>query len=778
MTFRRSVALLALVGAVAAGAFWIRAHRAHRSDSAAGDAGPRAEYAGAATCRDCHAAEYKAWEGSHHSLAMQDAEAGAVLGNFDDARFQYGNVATTFFRRDGRFWIRTDAADGTLQDFEVKYTFGVSPLQQYLIALPGGRLQALSVAWDARPKTEGGQRWFHLYPGEGIDHTDELHWTGRQQNWNFMCADCHSTNLRKGYDRTDDRFQTTWSDLNVGCEACHGPGSRHVTWARAPAATRSNDTGLTAHLTERRGVRWIVDPGTLIPKRSEPRTTNIEIDVCAQCHSRREQIAEGYTAGAPLEDYYAPSPITPGLYYADGQQRDEVYTHGSFLQSRMAHAGVTCADCHEPHSQRPRAPGNLLCTECHVPAKYDSAAHHLHPAKSRGAQCVACHMPETTYMLVDARRDHSIRIPRPDRSVRMGVPNACNACHRDRSAGWADEQLRTRSGRQPGGFQTFAEAFHAAESNEPASADGLRGVADDSSQPAIVRASALARLAASPGRLALEAAGRHAGDPDPSVRRAASMVFEALPPEARPGPVAPRLRDPVRSVRLQAAWILASASAALAGSADDSAFTRAADEFIASRRYRSDRPEDRTTLGFFFAQLGRRDEAVTEYRKALHLAPRYIPAYVNLSDLQRESGNERQAEETLRQGLAVLPDEAILHHALGLSLARSGRRSEAVQELKRAAELSPDVRFSYTYAVALHSSGKSQEAIEALEKARARDPRDRDVLFALATFHRDAGRISKALEYAQQLQTFYPEDADARALVASLRSSLPPHRLQ
>ena len=778
MTLTRALALVALAAALAAGAFGIRSYRAHRPERISPGIAAPLEYVGAATCRACHQAEYTAWEASQHRQAMQPAAAGSVLGDFNDSRFQYGAVTSTFFRREDRFWVRTDGADGTLQDFEVKYTFGVSPLQQYLIDLPGGRVQALSIAWDTRPKNQGGQRWFHLYPGEAIDHTDELHWTGRQQNWNFMCADCHSTNVRKGYDAASDRFQTTWSEINVGCEACHGPGSRHVTWGRLPAVPRPRDNGLTVHLFERRGIGWTLDPGTLLPARSAPRTTSIEITVCAQCHSRRAQIAEGYAPGAALEDYYVPELIAPGLYYADGQQRGEVYTYGSFLQSRMAHAGVTCADCHEPHSQRPRAAGNRLCAQCHAPAKYQTAAHHFHPPESAGAQCVSCHMPATNYMVVDARRDHSFRVPRPDQSGRIGVPNPCTGCHRGRSARWADEQIHARTNRNAAGFQTFAEAFAAADSSDPAAAPGLCRVADDGSQPPIVRASALARLAGIPARIALDTATRHLTDRDPSVRRAALRVFEALPPDGRRERIAPLLSDPVRSVRLEAVWLLAPASAALAGTADERAFTRTVDEFIASRRYRADRPEDRTTLGVFLSQLGRRDDAVGEYRAALRRSPRYTPAYVNLSDLQREQGAERDAERTLREGLAALPDDAMLHHALGLSLARSGRQSEAVEELKRAGELSTDVRFAYTYAVALHSSGNADGAIDALEKARGRAPRDHDVLFALATFHRDAGRITKALQYAVQLQAFYPDDPDARALVASLRSSLPPHRSQ
>jgi tetratricopeptide (TPR) repeat protein len=770
MTLTRLAIVSALVAGLAAGAVWLRGGGPRREPSAAPP--PRAEFVGASACRECHAAEYRAWETSHHRLAMQPAAAGSVLGDFSGARFTYGAVTSTFSIRDGRYYVRTDAAGGMLRDFEVKYTFGVDPLQQYLIELPGGRLQALSVAWDARPKEEGGQRWFHLYPGDGVDHTDELHWTGRQQNWNFMCADCHSTNVRKGYDAAADRFQTEWSELNVGCEACHGPGSRHVEWAaafarRAPEATRAG-TGLTVSLTERKGVVWNIDPEGLVPRRTAPRTTSTEIEVCAPCHSRREQLGEGYSAGARLEDYYAVSSMEPGLYHPDGQQRDEVYTHGSFLQSRMALAGVTCSDCHDPHSGRPRATGNLLCGACHAPTKYDAEAHHFHPSGSAAASCVACHMPETTYMLIDRRRDHSIRVPRPDRTASMGVPNACNGCHADRSATWAAGVIRSRTGRPPGGFQTFAETFHRADTNDPAAVDDLRQIADDRARPAVVRASALVRLTAFPGRVALDAASRHASDADPAVRRAALGVFDALPPDTRPA-LAPLLRDPIRSVRLQAAWVLAPVAARLAGDDDGSAFGRAADEFIASRRYRADRPEDRTTLGTFLAYLGRPEEAMAEYRAAIRLSPRYTPAYVNLSDLQREAGREADAERTLREGVAALPGDATLHHALGLSLARSGRQGEAIAALKRAAELSDAPRFAYAYAVALHSAGQAAEAIALLERARVRHPRDRDLLFALATFHRDAGRASRALEYAELLQRYYPDDSEAAALVGSLR---------
>jgi predicted CXXCH cytochrome family protein len=733
-------------------------------------ASPAAEFVGAAACAPCHQQEHADWSGSQHSLAMQEAGERSVLGDFDGARLTEGAVTSTFFQRDGGYWVRTDGPDGRLADFRVKYTFGVYPLQQYLVELPGGRVQALPFAWDARPAGEGGQRWFHLYPGQGIEHGSDLHWTGVQQNWNFMCADCHSTNVEKGYDAATGSFHTTWSEIDVSCEACHGPGSRHERWARYPRWIGSllwRDRGLAAPLDERRGVRWTIDPATGNARRSRPRATDAEVQVCAQCHSRRVQIAGGWRAGEPLLDHYLPSLLMPGLYHADGQQRDEVYTYGSFLQSRMFHAGVTCSDCHEPHTGRLRAAGNRLCAGCHSAAKYDLPAHHHHPAGSVGAQCVSCHMPDTTYMRIDARRDHSIRVPRPDQSVSLGVPNACNRCHADRTPDWAAERLEQWNGHQPTGFQHFAEAFSLDERGGAGADSALLAVFGDSAQPSFVRASALARLAGRPTPAGLEAAPAGLEDPDPLVRHAALTLLEALPAEQRVGPAAPLLSDSSRAVRSEAAWVLAPVARGLFGD-EAQAYARAQEEFIASQRYNADRPEARVTLGTFFAMLGRQSEAEAEFRSALDLFPRAVPAYVNLADLYRAQGREPEAERTLRQGLAVVPQDPSLHYALGLALARAGRLPEAVAELARAASLGGSAEYEYAYAVALHSSGRQEEAIRTLERALARHPGDRDLLFALATFHRDAGEIDAARRWADRLVRAHPQDAEARALLQSL----------
>ena len=477
-----------------------------------------ANYVGSDGCTSCHGNEAAEWRRSQHRDAMAQASDQSVLGNFNNAKFTYAGVTSTFFKRDGKFFVNTDGRDGKLADYEIKYTFGVSPLQQYLIEFPDGRLQALSIAWDARPKAEGGQRWFHLYPNERINHNDELHWTRPAQNWNFMCADCHSTDIRKNYDPAADRFQTRWAEISVGCEACHGPGSNHVAWAKSESLAlqrgekaNRTDKGLTARLDERRGVVWNVNASSGNAVRSQARAAEHEIEVCAQCHARRGQITEGYEAGKPFLDYYRPALLTTPLYHADGQQREEVYNWGSFLQSKMYGSGVTCSDCHNPHSGKLRAEGNTLCATCHLPGKYDTAAHHHHKPGSAGAACVGCHMPTTTYMVIDPRRDHSLRVPRPDLSVKLGTPNACNNCHTNRDARWAATQVNKWYGHDPQGYQRFAAAFAAAGADALDAQKQLRAIAADASHPAIARATCTWLNRSTAHSIALDSCCRLAG---------------------------------------------------------------------------------------------------------------------------------------------------------------------------------------------------------------------------------------------------------------------------
>lgn len=723
------------------------------SGNAASDR-PPGQYVDESACAGCHAAQYKAWSGSHHQLAMQEASEQSVLGDFRNTQFTYGSVTSRFFRRDGKFFVNTDGPEGKLADFQVKHAFGVDPLQQYLIELPGGRMQALSIAWDTKRK-----RWFHLYPRERVDFKDELHWTKPSQNWNHMCGECHATDYRRNYDAASGGYKTTAARFDVGCQACHGPASRHVEWAKGDgksAARRPRDEAKRD---------FDVD---LAAKDSRQ-----QIDTCARCHSRRGTFSPAYRHGAPLMDTHLPALLGERLYYADGQILEEVFEYGSFLQSRMHAKGVRCSDCHEPHSTKVSAAGNALCVTCHNatgPAAgahidtsglkrkdYDTPAHHFHKQGKPGTQCVDCHAPARDYMVVDPRRDHSFRIPRPDVSAAIGTPNACNGCHAKQSAQWAAGIVAKWYG--PGRRQEphYGQALDAGRRGKAGAVPGLIALADERSQPAIVRATALELLGRYPGRSVLAALQRGLGDGDPLVRRAAVLGQQALPPADRVPGLARLLGDPVRAVRIDAARLLAPAAPSIPALYRKS-FDQALAEFEAAQTENADRPEALANLGNLSLSRGEAARAEDAFRKAIALDAHFVPAYVNLADLYRATRREADAERALREGLRNAPNAAALHEALGLALVRQGRKKEALAEFAAAAKAAPEEpRQAYVYAVALSDAGRRPEAMRLLESSAKRRG-DREVLLALVSYKIEAGDRAGAQKYLGVLAAINPDD--------------------
>jgi tetratricopeptide (TPR) repeat protein len=769
-----AVAVAALGAAALFGMDGLRSRLFGPGAAAANPTAVAARHVGGAVCAECHAKEQAAWHGSDHDLAMQVADEKAVLGDFANAKFKYAGTSTTFSRRDGKFVVNTDGPDGKLHDYEIKYAFGVHPLQQYLIEMPGGRMQALSIAWDSRPKGQGGQRWFHLYPGQNIKAGDWLHWTSAGQNWNFTCAECHSTNLRKNFDTATGTYKTTWSELNVSCEACHGPGSNHVTWARKGADWREFDAskGLALALDERRGVTWLPVAETGNAKRSVPRQAAREIDMCARCHGRASRISDDFVHGKPPLDTHRLVRLDDGLYWNDGQMRDEVYNWGSFVQSEMYAQGVTCSDCHDPHSLKLRKPGNLVCSQCHQPAKYDTAKHTHHADGTPGAACVSCHMPTTTYMVVDPRHDHGMRIPRPDISAKIGTPNACNNCHGKKTAQWAADAIRQWTGKEPEGFQHFAEALHAGSIGTPAARGALLTLLDDRKQPALARASAIDRLGRNLTPLTVDAISRALNDTDAVVRLAAVEALGAGEAATRQRYLPRMLDDPVRAVRIEAARALAGAPEQSLSASQRDVFAKVLAEYIAVQTYNADRPEGRMNLGNLYAQRRDVGGSIEEYRKAIAIDPTFVAAYANLADLYRAGGVDGEAEKTLREGLARNPKEAVLHHALGLTLVRQKRNAEGLQELRTASQLAPTSgRYAYVYAVALNSGGRTAEAIAVLNAALARQPYDRDILSGLAYFNAQAGKRDVAMGYVRRLRELDPDSTEVAQMARQIEGA-------
>jgi tetratricopeptide (TPR) repeat protein len=729
-----------------------------------------ATFIGSGACQTCHADAFADWVGSHHERAMQIATADTVLGDFNNSSLDYFGSTTRFFTRDDGYFVLTRDALGQDREFRIAYTFGVEPLQQYLIEFPGGRLQTLAFSWDARPTAEGGQRWFHTYGDEYIAPDDELHWTGPQQNWNYMCAECHSTNVDMGFDAESDAFTTTYSEISVGCESCHGPGSAHV--ELASSGNDKVDYGLEVDLDDRGDTTWIMNPGTGIAERSELRMVpQQQPEACGRCHSRRGIIAPDYEYGEPLAHTHMPALLDEALYFDDGQILDEVYVYGSFLQSRMYQAGVSCTDCHNPHSVKLVAGDDpsAVCAQCHLSTKFAAPEHARHTREQAG--CVDCHMASRTYMGVDDRRDHSFRIPRPDLTASIGTPNACSNCHGDRDANWATAAISTWRGDDAWQRPHFATALHAGRHGF--ANDLLLEVITGNDYPGIARATAVSLLAQPLGRQEFRTLEAQLGNADVLIRIAALRQLRNFPPELRlrlPG--SRLLADPVRGVRIEAVSTYAGMQDLLPLE-DARAYSRAERDYRESYEAIANRPEALLALAAFESAEGRVPEALELYQTALRMEPRAASARVNLADMLRGLGREAEAEAVLREGLELDATNAALHYALGLSLVRSSRTDAALEELRRAADLEPGIpRYAYVLSVALNSLGQPQQALKVMGDAHAQFDGNFDIAMGLATMRRDSGDRDGALEIAYALARRHPEEQSVLALLRSLDATL------
>ncbi|PKP72212.1 MAG: hypothetical protein CVT83_01105 [Alphaproteobacteria bacterium HGW-Alphaproteobacteria-5] len=734
-----------------------------------------AGYAGTATCAECHKNEAALWKGSDHDWAMKPATRETVLGDFNGAKLTHHGITSRFAQRNGKFLVTTIGQDNKPHEYEIAYTFGHFPLQQYLVAFPGGRLQALPLAWDSRQRSKDGQRWFHLYPGEDMTTRSPLFWTRPDQTWNFMCAECHSTRLEKNYDPASDSYATTWAEINVGCEGCHGPGAAHAAWAASrekngsSAGDNAADKGLTVDLRRDGAGSWVFGKDERIAHLTKKPDSRAQIDTCGFCHSRRASIGAEWHPGASLLQTHFPALPEEPLYELDGQIRDEVYSWGSFLQSRMYGAGVVCSDCHDPHALKLKAQGNEVCGQCHRADVFDTAKHHFHKRKTKGADCVSCHMPARTYMGVDRRHDHSFRIPRPDQTLTLGVPNSCNNCHVNKSPAWADAQLEEWYGPDRRKERTYAEAFHAAREGLPDAAQALRDVALDPGNPGIARAAAIAGLQMFPAEPSLQLLEEKAADEEPLVRWAVARDLRAVSPEARVRIGAGLLSDPVRAVRIEAAQAFATLPPGILAPGNRDAYVAALGEYRAMLSANDDRPETHFNFALLARQMGRAALAEAALRKATQRDETFMPAYIALAESYRARGDTNTARSILTQAAPFGAHDADLSYAEALLLIDEGKRAEAAKKFAEAAARAPgNARYVYVHAISVHDEGDGRKALAILEEAASRFPNDRLVLRGAADYAAEAGAHDKALGYARRLLALLPDDAGTTALVNRL----------
>ena len=671
---------------------------------------------------------------------MRRPAPATVRGDFNNAQFSTDRQTTRFFRKDGDYWLRTTDTDGVSREYAIAYTFGWAPLQQYLLDTGNGRLQAYNIAWDTQK-----QQWFDLYADEPPAAGAPLHWRGPAQNANFMCIECHSSAFTRNYDADNSRFDSHWRALGVSCQSCHGPASKHLDWARHKPRTAAG-------------------PGVGFEQPLTDAARRHEVSTCARCHSRRTPLADGFDPHQKLRDNYRVSGLAPGLYEVDGTIAGEVFEYGAFAQSRMAAAGVVCSDCHNPHSGELRAEGNAVCTGCHQPGgqasratidvehlptgDFDSPAHHHHRADSPGARCVACHMPGRIYMGVDLRHDHGFTTPNPVQARALEHGDACLDCHQDAPPDEIIGHYRRWYPQAAARDRGFATAQFKARHGEPGAAAALFRQLARTDLPALRRAALLAYLPSYPSGRARQALLSALRSEAPAVREAAlALIPRLLSPAAAANALKPLLQDPVKSVRISAAWQLLQviAPGGQPASEPTSKSTWIA-EYEQVQKTRLSRASTRLNLANLYQLTGRHAKVAPQLHAALKLDPDFILATLMLAQwLEQAEGRVEQARALLDDALARHPRDARLHQALGLLRVRTGAYPGALRALEQAHRLAPDnADYAYVLAVALRDTGAPQQARQLLRRQVAAQPADRaarlllvDLLRADAEPHQD-----------------------------------------
>lgn len=712
------------------------------------------EYVGSEQCGSCHAKQVQSWKTSDHYQSMLEANEESVLGDFSDVDLEFHSVNSKMARDDdGRYFVDTSGPQGETERFEIKYTFGFYPLQQYLVELENGFIQALNIAWDSRTEQEGGQRWFHLREDLELTPEHPFYWTRHFQNWNSRCAECHSTNIEKNYSLKDHSYNTTWSEINVACEACHGPASQHLTLAASNQLTEGN-LGFDSPLHQ--PLQWQFDNQSAIASH-KGKSSERDINMCGRCHSLSTRLTEALTNEGFHQNNRLQLP-TPPSYYVDGQIREEVFVLGSFLQSKMYAAGVTCTNCHDPHNNKLIMEGNDLCSQCHNREVFDTEKHHHHPINSEGAQCVNCHMPENTYMQVDKRRDHSFTIPRPDVSLALDVPNACTECHGNKEKGvhngkdnqWASDQLAKWGA--PKQKKHWAHLNHRAQIGDVTVTSSIVKSINEEASPDIVRAALLQALAQQPSPQSLELARHQLKNKNPMIRRGAVSAMQNLPANMRWELLSQYLHDENRSVRFEVMQALADVLNQLPQSQRNVLLERI-DEYQKILSLTADSPASQLAIANLNASLGYTEAAEKSYLQALRIEANFVPALLNLADFYRATERESKVDGLLKKALNLAPGSNSVHHSYGLYWVRMQDYTRALDHLKRSTQGTDAIaHYAYVYAVALDSLGKTSEAINQLIAANQRWPKHYSLLTTLIAYLEKMGETADIEKYTSELQ--------------------------
>jgi len=485
---------------------------------------------------------------------------------------------------------------------------------------------------------------------------------------------------------------------------------------------------------------------------------------------------------------YRPQLITPPLYFSDGQILDEDYVFASFTQSKMYMHDVRCNDCHDSHSLKLKIDGNALCTQCHRGEEYDTYQHHFHkyanekgePVTNKfgdivpvgeGALCKTCHMPARYYMGIDYRRDHSLRIPRPDLSILYKVPNACNDCHADKSFQWSEDFIKKYYGERK--KFTYGSVLSDGYLQNNGADTSLIHLIKNDLYPEIVRATAIQYLAAYDNKKSKELIKSMLDNPEPIVRESAVTGFDENNIMDLITTLSPILDDPVKIVRFAAANRLFELDKQFFTDSLYNKISLVMNEYYNAILYTSDFPSGRYNLANYYSRKGDLVKAEKFYKDAIRLDGHFYPAKSNLALLYYSQGNFSEAEKLFLDLIKNNKEYTEGNYYLGLLYAEQKRYNEAANFLQRyLLQKNPNSRTYYNLGLVYQYLNQNQKAESILLKGNELIPNNFDLIFALSDFYLKQKNFAKSLQFANELKIKFPSKPEGQQFINYINNQM------
>jgi tetratricopeptide (TPR) repeat protein len=736
----------------ATGAQWFQRIR-HESANLSG-------YSGTQSCRECHEKFYQLWSSSHHGLAMQPFTAelfqtrlaaqakDQVIGDLD--------YRVEFDGKQG--WMRESGPKGN-KKYPIVHALGGKNVFYFLTPMDRGRLQVLPLAYDVQRKS-----WFDT-AASGIRHFRDIEekplaWKDPEYTFNTSCYGCHVSQFSRNYDLKTDTYKSVWREPGINCEACHGSVVEHIRVCRQ-AAKGKPPLDLKIDL---------IRP----PKYSR----KISGDACAACHAKASPLTVSYQPGDDFFDHFDLGILDLPDYYPDGRDLGENYTYTQWLLSPCVKSGkMDCLHCHTS-SGRFRFTDDKkddACMPCHASIVENASGHSHHPKGSAGSQCISCHMPKTEFARM-RRSDHSMLPPAPATTIAYKSPNACNVCHADKDAAWADRwvrQWRKRDYQAP--VLHRASLIDAARRRDFKMLPTMLEYLKRNDHDAIFAASLIRLLRPCNDDRKWPLLIRALEDPSPLVRANAAESLGDRLDDAAVKALSAAVQDKSRLVRIRAVSAMAAIPRDVLDAMTAAAFDKAVGEFKATLDARPDYWTSHYNMGNFYLSQHDYPQAVAFFETAIRLQPHIFHLYVNISFAYNALGLKDKAEQSLRRACELEPKSPEANFDLGLLLGDIGRIDPALDYLRRAYGLQPEnPQYGYWLAFYLHQSGNTSDSVNILQRINRQKEPSIDAISLLGEIYLKQKKIGEARTlYQRALKSSQLTDEERKLLedrIAALRN--------